>query len=52
MGGQTDIQFKDDLRKDLRLFQRLLRLAENDTKDELIEELQAQIDRITASLQD
>lgn len=52
MGNKTDIQFKDDLRKDLRLFQRLLNLANSDKKAELVEELQAQIDRITASLQD
>ena len=50
--GQTDIQFKDDLRKDLILFERLKELAEADRKEELIKTLDKEINRINASLQD
>ncbi len=52
MGSRTDIQFKNDLRKDRITFERLLKLAQNDKKDELIEAIQDEIKRINASLQD
>lgn len=50
--GQTDIQFKDDLRKELIMLERFKKLAETDKKDELLEELDKEIKRINASLQD
>lgn len=50
--GQTDIRFKDDLRKELIMLERFKKLAETDKKDELIEELDKEIERINASLQD
>lgn len=50
--GQTDIRFKDDLRKELIMLERFKKLAETDKKDELIEELDKEIKRINASLQD
>ncbi len=50
--GQTDIQFKDDLRKDLIMLERFYKLAEADKKSELLEELSKEIARINASLQD
>lgn len=48
----TDIQYKDQLRKDLILYEKWMKLLTNGETDELKEELQAQIDRIKASLQD
>ncbi len=52
MGLETDIRFKNDLRKELITFERLLKLAQSDKKDELIEAVQEEIKRINASLQD
>lgn len=52
MGSKSDIQFKNDLRKELITFERLLKLAQGDKKDELIEAIQDEIKRINASLQD
>lgn len=49
---QTDIQFKDDLRKELIMLERFKKLAESDRKEELLEELDKEIKRINASLQD
>lgn len=49
---QTDIQFKDDLRKELIMLERFKELAECDKKDELLKELEKEIKRINASLQD
>ncbi len=48
----TDLWLKNDLRKDLITFERLLKLAQDDKKDELIEAVQDEIKRINASLQD
>lgn len=50
--GQTDIQFKDDLRKELIIYEKWLKLLDNKNTEEVKQELQAQIDRIKASLQD
>lgn len=50
--GQTDIQFKDDLRKDLIMLERFKKLANNGKTEELIEELDTEIKRINAGLQD
>lgn len=50
--GQTDIQFKDDLRKELIMLERFKELADLDKKDELLKELDKEIKRINASLQD
>lgn len=49
---QTDIQFKDDLRKELIMLERFKKLAETDKKEELLEELEKEIKRINAGLQD
>lgn len=49
---QTDVQFKDDLRKDLIMLERFQELAEADKKEELLKELNKEIKRINASLQD
>lgn len=50
--GQTDIQFKDDLRKEQIMLERFKELAEADKKDELLKELEKELKRISASLQD
>ena len=50
--GQSDIQFKDNLRKDLITFKHLKELLEADKKDELQKALDQEIERINASLQD
>lgn len=50
--GQTDIQFKDNLRKDLITFKHLQELLKADKKEELEKALQQEIERINASLQD
>ncbi len=49
---QTDIQFKDNLRKDLITFERLKELLESDNKEALAKAIQQEIERINASLQD
>ena len=48
----SDIQYKDELRKDLIMLERFKELANADKKDELIKELDKEIQRINASLQD
>ena len=48
----SDIQYKDELRKDLIMLERFKELATADKKDELIKELNKEIQRINASLQD
>lgn len=48
----SDIQYKDELRKDLIMLERFKELANADKKDELIKELDKEINRINASLQD
>ncbi len=50
--GQTDIQFKDNLRKELIMLERFKDLADADKKEELIKEINKEINRINASLQD
>lgn len=50
--GQTDIQFKDNLRKDLITFKHLQELLKAGKKEELEKALQQEIERINASLQD
>lgn len=50
--GQTDLQFKNDLRKELILFKEMLKLLDDKRLDELREKLTDNIDRINASLQD
>lgn len=50
--GQTDIQFKDNLRKDLITFKHLRELLDSDKKEELKKALDQEIERINASLQD
>ena len=50
--GMSDAQFKDSLRKDLIMLERFKKLAESDKKEELLKELEKDIQRINASLQD
>lgn len=50
--GQTDIQFKNDLRKELIMFERFLELLNTDKKDELREALEKEVKRINQTLQD
>lgn len=47
-----DIQFKDDLRKDLIMIERFKELALNDKKEDLIKEIEKEIERIRKSLED
>ncbi len=46
----TDIQYKDSLRKDLIIYKDWLKLLKSGETEKLTKELQAQIDRIEASL--
>ncbi|MDD3339370.1 MAG: hypothetical protein PHS82_10995 [Lachnospiraceae bacterium] len=48
----TDIQFKDDLRKELMMYQEYLELLDNDEKEKLKKKFAENIKRIEASLQD
>lgn len=48
---ESDIRFKDDLRKERIIYKRWLKLLNNGNMEELKQEIQEQIDRITASLQ-
>ena len=52
----SDAQFKDSLRKDLQTFERLKKLVkkleDSDIKTELSQEVDDEIKRINASLQD
>lgn len=50
--GMTDAQFKDILRRDLITFERLKELIAADKKEEALKELDKEIRRINASLQD
>lgn len=52
MGQQTDIQFKDDLRKELIMLERFKKLIEADKKEDALMEIETEIKRINASLQD
>lgn len=48
----TDIQFKDDLRKELIMYKEYLELLEEGNTDKLKKKFQDNITRIEASLQD
>lgn len=48
----TDIQFKDDLRKELIMYKEYLELLEEGNTDKLKKKFQDNIARIEASLQD
>ncbi|MCM1577258.1 MAG: hypothetical protein NC078_00485 [Ruminococcus sp.] len=48
----TDIQYKDQLRKDLIDYELIAELLENDEKDKALELIRKHIERIKSSLQD
>ena len=48
----TDIQFKDELRKELIMYKEYLKLLDNNDLQTLREKFVENIDRINASLQD
>lgn len=48
----TDIQFKNDLRKELLMYKEYLELLESDEKEKLKKKFNDNIERIEASLQD
>lgn len=48
----TDIQFKDELRKELIMYKEYLKLLENGEYDKLKEKFNNNIERINESLQD
>ncbi len=48
----TDIQFKDDLRKELLMYKEYLKLLQSERKEELEQKFRDNIERIEASLQD
>ena len=48
----SDIQYKDELRKDLLTLERYKKLLLADKKEELLEEFEKEMQRINASLQD
>ena len=48
----TDIQFKDDLRKELLMYQDYLELLENGETEKLRKKFEDNIKRINESLQD
>lgn len=50
--GLTDIQFKNDLRKELIMYREYLELLESGNTEKLKQKFQAEIERIEASLQD
>ncbi len=50
--GYTDLQFKNDLRKELIMYREYLELLENNDLEKLKEKFNAEIKRIEASLQD
>lgn len=52
MGQQTDIQFKDDLRKELIMLERFKKLIKANKQEEALMEIETEIKRINASLQD
>ena len=49
---ETEIEFKDNLRKELLMYERYKKLLESDKKEELLEVFNDEIKRINASLQD
>ncbi len=50
--GQTDIQFKDELRKELIMYKEYLQMLEDGDVNKLKEKFKVEIERINASLQD
>ncbi len=50
--GMSDAQFKDILRRDLKIFKRLEELLDSDKKDEALKEIREEIERINTGLQD
>lgn len=50
--GQTDIQFKNDLRKELITLEHFLELLDADKKDELRRAIEKEIKRVNETLQD
>lgn len=50
--GQTDAQFKDSLRKDLKTFEHLKELLTLNKQEEALKEVEEEIKRINLSLQD
>ncbi|MCM1329752.1 MAG: hypothetical protein NC253_09975 [Ruminococcus sp.] len=50
--GQTDIQFKNDLRKELLLYKQILKYLDKGELDELRELVESNIERVNAALQD
>jgi hypothetical protein len=49
---QTDIQFKNDLRKELIMFKDFLKFIDKNDIDGLKEKINDEIERINATLQD
>ncbi|MCM1328302.1 MAG: hypothetical protein NC253_02580 [Ruminococcus sp.] len=49
---QSELQFKDSLRKELIMYKEYLRLLENGDSELLKQKFEENIDRINASLQD
>lgn len=50
--GQTDAQFKDSLRKDLKTFERIKELLTSNKPEAALKEIEDEIKRINSSLQD
>lgn len=50
--GQTDAQFKDSLRKDLKTFERIKELLTSNKQEAALKEIEDEIKRINSSLQD
>lgn len=50
--GQTDIQFKNDLRKELMLYQQMIELLDSGEIEKLRKLIEKNIERVNASLQD
>ncbi len=48
----TDIQFKDELRKELIMYKEYLKLLQEDRREDLEQKFKDNIERIEASLQD
>lgn len=52
MPALTDLQYKDELRKELDILERRLELLKSQRYDELQKEFETDINRINKSLQD
>lgn len=48
----TDIQYKNDLRKERIFYEELLEILENEEYDRLKKKLKTELERVEASLQD